>query len=98
MAVRAGAGNTRAEAGGLGLFFCFVGWGFFRSPPNSLGLLLPSIMLHAFAAGKKRDVFTLKTAKRKRNFVNEINFKSRMFSLGVKSKKVALIPLFIFIF
>lgn len=53
VAVRAGAGNTRAEAGGLGLFFCFVGWGFFRGRPNSLGLLLPSIMLHAFAAGEK---------------------------------------------
>lgn len=44
------------------------------------------LCFNAFAAGK-RDVFAFKIrTKRKESFVNEMNLKSKMCSLGVKSK------------
>lgn len=87
------------RSGRPGAVFLFCGLGVLswpaKFPWSSLAFYYASMPLQQ---GGKRDVFTLKTTKRKRNFVNEINFKSRMCSLGVKSKKVALIPLFIFTF
>lgn len=81
-----------------GAVFLFCGLGILSWPAKFPWSSLAFYYASCLCSGEKRDVFTLKTAKRKRNFVNEINFKSRMCSLGVKSKKVALIPLFIFIF
>lgn len=81
-----------------GAVFLFCGLGILSWPAKFPWSSLAFYYASCLCSGGKRDVFTLKTAKRKRNFVNEINFKSRMCSLGVKSKKVALIPLFIFIF
>lgn len=74
----------QAEAvGGIWFLWCWFGVSFVE---GLIPLVLSCLLLcfNAFAAGK-RDVFTFKIrTKRKESFVNEI--KSRMCSLGVKSK------------
>lgn len=71
---------------GLVLLLRFVGSGFFCGGLGSLGPSLPFIVLQCLCSGK-RDVFVYtRTKERKEGFVNEISVKSRMCSLGVKSK------------
>lgn len=70
----------------LVFLFCFVGSGILLWRVQFPWFSCLLLCFNAFGAGKK-DVFAFKVrTKRKESFVNEINVKSRMCSLGVKSK------------